>query len=333
MIHGISVTIAQSSGAKRIIRILFGVILVSGLFYHLLHVKTWNEWVLSYHTLAPVIIVWPLVLALLFSIPNWFLESLKWRIGLLEVKPLTHSESFFSVLRGVTGASITPARIGEYAGRMYNMNTVEERWISITTTFVGSIAQNIVTLYIGCVGVFYLLTQYSDHMIYRNYALLTLSLVSLIALMGLFFNAEFVVRLILEQLPIPRWKEWAKMIRVINSKTKSAILIYSLLRYTVYVIQYLLIAYAYDIPVMSLTSISVIAAILCIQSLIPLPATISMIARAEIALWLWASIGAGELNILFTTYTLWAINIMLPALVGYTTVWSCRRSDTRTSRG
>ncbi|MEX2590199.1 MAG: hypothetical protein WD334_08335, partial [Chitinophagales bacterium] len=58
------------------------------------------------------------LLGALFLMPvNWILESLKWKMLMQRIEPLTFTNSFRSVLSGVTFTMFTPNRIGEYAGR------------------------------------------------------------------------------------------------------------------------------------------------------------------------------------------------------------------------
>jgi len=59
-----------------------------------------------------------------------------------------------------------------------------------------------------------------------------------------------------------------------------------------------------------------IATIFLVQTGIPLPLAGSLLARAEIALFMWGTFDANELSILAATFGLFIINLALPALLG-----------------
>jgi hypothetical protein len=90
----------------------------------------------------------------------------------------------------------------------------------------------------------------------------------------------------------------------------------SLVRYGVYFIQYLLVLSSLHIEVKNWEVVSHLASIFLIQTLIPLPAFISVPARGEVAVLVWQNAGIHAAHALTATYTIWFINLIIPALVG-----------------
>ena len=59
-----------------------------------------------------------------------------------------------------------------------------------------------------------------------------------------------------------------------------------------------------------------IASIYLIQTGIPLPAFLSILARGELAVLVWSTLGIVELTALMATFILWFVNLIFPSLIG-----------------
>jgi hypothetical protein len=53
-----------------------------------------------------------------------------------------------------------------------------------------------------------------------------------------------------------------------------------------------------------------------LQTAIPLPPIVGLLARGEVALKIWGISSQNDLSILAATFTLWVINLIIPALIG-----------------
>ena len=97
---------------------------------------------------------WTVILLIFF---NWGFEAKKWQLLLRPVQSLSFSTALKSVLTGITFSINTPNRIGEYGGRILY---VEEgkRIKAISLSIAGSLSQLILTLFMGSIGLIYLLT-------------------------------------------------------------------------------------------------------------------------------------------------------------------------------
>jgi len=102
-----------------------------------------------------------------------------------------------------------------------------------------------------------------------------------------------------------------------NDKTLlTEVLIWSILRYAVYFTQYLLLLYYMGIENNFWILSSHVAGIYLIQTLIPLPAFLSVPARGEIAILVWQNVGISPIWALSVTYSLWILNLIIPAIIG-----------------
>ncbi len=259
-----------------------------------------------------------LILSIMLMPVNWFLESKKWQILMSPHVALSLNDALKTVLSGIALGIATPARIGEYGGRLLTSDPNHKPQV-ISATLLGSIAQNLCNVVMGLVFSYYFLKSifnvtYSDHITFSIAVGLQIGI-----LIFIYYKlpkvAKFVERFL-------KWKYFLK----ISSKLKSLdlytvpllnkIILISLLRYSIYFIQYLLILKFLGVQNDFLELSGGIASIYLIQTGIPLPAFLSILARGELAILVWSSLGIVELTALVATFILWFVNLIFPSLVG-----------------
>src|SRR5262249_38493522 len=97
---------------------------------------------------------WKLWLVLLLMPLNWGIEARKWQLALRPLGGIGYRNAFRAGFTGTTMASFTPNRKGEYLGRILYVKE-GQRIKAISLTMACSIAQLMVTLLIGLVGIAY----------------------------------------------------------------------------------------------------------------------------------------------------------------------------------
>ncbi|MBK8547119.1 MAG: flippase-like domain-containing protein [Saprospiraceae bacterium] len=125
------------------IKVVFGIGICFVLFFQI----TENEFISLFsgdNIKQPLL----LISCLLIMPLNWFLEALKWKSVLKPIVRLSLYESFKSIMSGVFIGIFTPARIGEYAGRLINLPE-NARIPSLGATFYNSIVQNGIHVVLG----------------------------------------------------------------------------------------------------------------------------------------------------------------------------------------
>ena len=260
---------------------------------------------------------WLLVVVLLAPV-NVALESLKWQGLIRSFSPLGFGRVFKAVLSGITIAIFTPNRVGEYGGRILYV-APENNWKAIIATLVGSLAQLLVILSAGLVG----LVVFSSHFLQTELNVLPL-LVSLttVVLAGMyfcFFNIDLLIPIV-KRIPfIHLLRRYFKHLLVLKHYGRGELweaLALSFLRYLTYSLQYYFLLKFYGIPASLLPGLAGIATIFFIQASLPLPPLMGLLARGEIALFVWGFFSADQVGILAATFTLFVINIAVPALLG-----------------
>ena len=247
---------------------------------------------------------------------NWLLESIKWRILILPWKQISKWDAMKAIYAGISVGLVTPARIGEYGGRLLLIKG-DDRTKSIPATLVSSIAQNISNIIGGYFGALIFCFCYFSVNRFVYIAGSILGLLVIIMLCALFFNIS---KLNLDWLN--RWK-WGKLLNkqahvlsLYDRSILNRVLTLSHLRYLIYCTQYVLILYFLGIELSVLAAFSGVAVIYLLQSGIPLPPMLSVVARGELAVIVWSLFTVNVGGILVATFGLWVINLVIPALLG-----------------
>ena len=247
---------------------------------------------------------------------NWLIESVKWRILILPWKNLTKIDAMKAIYAGISVGLVTPARIGEYGGRLLLIDG-EDRIKSIPATLISSIAQNISNIIGGYIGALIFCYCYFSFNRFVYIAGSILGLLVIIMLCALFFNIS---KLKLDGLN--RWwlgkllNKQANVISQYDRPILKRVLTLSYLRYLIYCTQYVLILDFLGLELSLLAAFSGVAVIYLFQSGIPLPPILSVIARGELAIVIWSLFTANVGGILVATFGLWVINLVFPALLG-----------------
>ncbi len=270
-----------------------------------------------FQQLSPGQLPWLIAAAILMPL-NWALETEKWRLLIRRFEPLPFLRAYKAVVCGITFSLFTPNRIGEYGGRILYVSP-ENNWKAVIATLVGSFSQLMVLIGCGVVGLYYTSTTFLSLDAYVSSAMLTTGAGFIALMLFCFYNVELII-------PFARKLPWPKflhafvrqftVLRHYTSKMLSAALLLSLMRYLVYSLQYYLMLRFLGIAPAFLPAMGIIASIYLLQTSIPLPPFMDLIARSNIAVYFWGFFSDNELAILTATFGLWILNLLAPALVG-----------------
>lgn len=259
-----------------------------------------------------------LILVVLLMPMNWLLESKRFQWLMSKFVSLTYIQSVEAILCGLSVASITPNRIGEYGGRIIALAPENNKY-GLLATFAGSIAQNLTNLVFGMLGATYFLAHYFQ---FNNAQLISTCIVVLIftlILCILYYRLDLLARVVGKISFIPYSR---KIYRALEETQKlgglllSKVIFLSSLRYLVYLSQYVLMLYAFNIDIPLIAAISGVALIYLIQSGLPIPPLFGIVARGEIALLIWGVFVQDDMVILSVTLLLWIINLIVPSFIG-----------------
>lgn len=252
-----------------------------------------------------------LFLAFLLMPINWLIEGIKWRIILKSLHAkVSLSKVVFSLLTGVSSSLFTPNRSGNFIGRMIWLPKRLQIEASVLTIY-GNVAQWIASMFFGAIG--FALFVHLDFPEISGWMWVIFYLLTTI-----------MVVLYLRPMVVPRfisrffWKksmEHAALVLQRNHQLKWQLLGLSLLRHSIFSIQYVLILSAFTIPV-NQELLYAVWTVYFLMTLAPSIAFGKLLVRENIAVFVLAGLIPNSAVILSCSLILWFINLSLPALLG-----------------
>lgn len=261
-----------------------------------------------------------LLAAFLLGVLNWSLESYKWKTLVNSIQEkFTFLDAMKGVFMGVFLGFMTPNRIGEFGGRLFKIKT-GFKIQALSLAFRGGLAQFITTFTLGLISTISLglicRIFTCPSFIKENVMYFVLFVITFVLIL-IYYNFNVVVNYISE---IPLLNKLIKFEYVnidVRKRVLTKIFLITVLRYLVYMHQYILLAYFFSIDVNYFFLFSAVSTMLLIQTLGPSFPLIDLPYRGIILLELLEQHTDNQLNILFVILLVWILNLVLPAIVGY----------------
>ncbi len=248
-----------------------------------------------------------LFLMVLALVPlNWYFEFQKWKITLKSLDSFSRKESIESFLSGIFSGFITPNFIGNFVGRvLYYPFKIRPKIILFT--LLASYSQFLTTITIG--ALFMLFYSSGNEFLSAQYhwIIFTFIVISWI----LYFTFE---KLQLYKIKFLAFFRHFKLYRP-NLSLKIQYIVFNLLRYIVFSVQYLLILNVF-LEEFNLGLIVPITAIYFWSTLIPNFIWGKLFLRESVALVVLFPIIDNVNIILLASFSLSLINQIIPAIVG-----------------
>jgi hypothetical protein len=251
-----------------------------------------------------------LIFALLFGFFNWALEALKWKKIIQKYEPVSFSLATKAVFSGATLSIITPNHIGDFAGRVLHLQILDKIKGSLATV-IGHTSQVLVTCIFGA----YALWVFGDIFFKFHWAFVTGIAFVLIALLA-YFKMGWLYKHISSVKLFSKLTPYLDVFGDFSSKELAQILLIAMLRYILFTSQYLLLLKFYQVEVPLLDAVACLAGTFFVQSVVPSFLLLEIGLRGASALWFFTLYSSNVTGILLAAYSLWMINMLLPALAG-----------------
>ena len=247
---------------------------------------------------------------------NWALEAMKWQVLVKPIEEVSFLESYKGVLAGLSLGFISPANLGDMAGRMLMVKN-ETRKRSLGAVFMGSSVQTYTTLFFGTIAfgyfIFYILPRTSFlYLIIFNFLILGLIL-GVILVQARQILSDFFLRVLwLQKLVL-----YFEIIYSYSSNTIIKALCFGILRYAVFTFQFQLIFLVFQIHLPLADSLMIINLIFLTKTIIPTFNFLTDLGVRQIsALYLFDFYGINHSVVIAAVFSLWLTNILLPVLGG-----------------
>ncbi len=263
---------------------------------------------------------WKFWVVILFVFVNWGMEARKWQLLMQPVQPMSFITAYKSVLSGVTLSLNTPNRIGEYGGRILFVNE-GNRLKAVTLSMAGGMAQLIITMLMGTLGLAYFLFNWDGtatlmnlHISWTRIFFFSSMLCTLIFIF-FFFRLYWLVRF-LEKIPYAdRFSKYINVLEAIDAKILLRLLSISFLRYVIFVFQYIFMLQLLHVEQNVLTGFWIVTVMFWVLTIIPSIAIAELGIRGTVAKALFAY-SSNTIGILTATFGIWFVNLFIPALIG-----------------
>ena len=262
-----------------------------------------------------------IILVIFMMFLNWFLESLKWRFLISSIEKISIMRSIRAVFSGITVSTFTPNRIGEYAGRVFCLEKAD-RIQGVLITIIGSMAQLVVTIIFGLTGILLLPNLMPEFELLLSdfvfaYPIMLFIIILLnVLLVTLFLNAS-VFSVVLSKIKLLKsFAKYNEVFAFYNYSDLLEVLLYSIARYVVFTTQFFILLQVFDIDVSYVDSMIFISTMLFIVYIIPSIAITEIGVRGSVALFLFSLVSGNTIGILSSTFVMWVINLLLPAMLG-----------------
>ena len=263
----------------------------------------WNQFSTQFHSLFFEISFYKWVILFLLMGANFIVESIKWK-NVVEDASISLLNALKGVLVGQTFAFFTPNRIGEYAGRTLYLKS-ENKLMGIAQLGWASYAQLLVTISIGTIALYFNINSYTG--IFGNkivWVKLGIPLIGFFAFVLFFYK-----------------KAWEGKFRFLNrvqidTNLKLNLLLLSLGRYFIFLLQYAWVASILKMSVPILPLLLTIAILFLLLSILPTISITELVIRGQLLLMLMSPIFSDKIAIISLSSIIWVVNFLIPSMIG-----------------
>ncbi|MBQ4548447.1 MAG: flippase-like domain-containing protein [Bacteroidales bacterium] len=261
--------------------------------------------------------IYLLIVTIILVPINIYLEGVKWKIQLKPIENISYYKSFLSIFTGLTAGMFFPNRMGNFLGRIFMMEN-GDRIKAAMVTIVGGMAQMIATVSVGLIATIFFVNKYL--------VLLTISIILIVAFLLLIYFNIHVLKYF--QFLIPKkfkekTKEYFDVFSLYDKKELLKILIISFLRYFIYTFQFVLLIWAFNIPLTYLNAMIPISFTYLLMMVIPFITITEIAIRGSVSILVfekWFIINgisnSLELMVFSASSLLWILNIAIPSIIG-----------------
>ncbi len=252
---------------------------------------------------------------------NWGIEAIKWQIQLAPLEKISFATAFKSVLAGCSITMITPNRVGEYGGRIFYVKE-ENRIDAIPLTILGSMSQLFVTLVVGAASLISML-YFSDTVFklssmpaYTTAVVLYLSIAAAVFLLLAYLRVSLIVKFLGKFRFLDKIVTHIILLNSFSRKQLLRILFLSFLRYSIFILQYILLLQAMQVHIDFVTAYKLIAIFYLLMAMAPTIGFTELPIRAAASVEVLQLYSSNVVGIQAATTAIFFINLVLPAIIG-----------------
>ena len=258
-----------------------------------------------------------ILLIFLLMFLNWTLEAFKWKYSIRKTERISFFKAFTAVWTGVTIGTVTPNRIGEFAGRIMFLKP-ENRKIAATQTLYGDLSQFITTIMFGIIGIsiFFATKSNNFNCTFSEISILVISFSALTISLLVFFyfnslihcisKIGFLKKILKSFTPSAKYK----------TREKLLILILSIVRYAVFSFQFFLAVRVLKIDINLIDCLTATSSMYLAVHLFPNIALAEPGVRISFSAIFFGAFTQSISGVAIASLIIYFINVLLPIFVG-----------------
>lgn len=246
-----------------------------------------------------------ILIMLLLSLLNWWLEILKWKTLVSSVSNISHIQATKQSLASLTASLLTPNRIGEYGAKaIYYSKHLRPKVLFLN--FLANASQMLMTILFGLTGLLILGNLFSIPLPSSKGLLAALGILTISVFFGVVFQKKW----------WPYFRKIENSFKRIPLGIKKETLLYAGLRYLVFSHQFYVFLLFFEVDLQYNIAMPLIFSMYLISSLIPGFVLFDWLVKGSVAVTLFRLFGVNDIVILSITASMWILNFALPAVIG-----------------
>lgn len=300
--------ISVSHKTKQFLVLIIKLLIVGGAFYFIYTQLVANDkldWEKFVSLLRKKLSLWNVVLILILTFLNRFLEILKWQNLVAVLKPISVGEAAKQVFGALTAGLFTPYNLGEYAGKALFFEKSHTKKI----VFLNLICNGVQMVLTGVFGVFGLLYFNAKFSVITTETVGILFGALIFGTVILFYTKRIKIKgYSLEKL-IHKISEIPRHIQHKNILLGTG-------RYLVFSHQFYLLFLIFDVQIPYLVIMSAIASVYLLAALLPTFQFLDFAVKGSIAVYFFHLLGVNEWIVVFISTLMSFLNTIIPAVIG-----------------
>ena len=259
-----------------------------------------------------------MALALVLMPLNMAFEARKWQKSVMPVEGVPFTKAFTAIFTGVTAGMMFPNRTGDFLGRIFILEK-GNRIKAAMLTFVGNIAQMLITVTLGSLACFFFLKW----AVY--WYILVILMIAIILGFLFYFNIRILIyfkRLIPKKWR-PRVENYMEIFGSFSKRDLARILLLAIAKYLVYSFQFVLLIWAFDVPLNYFEAMIPIMLTYLLMTVIPFITITEIAVRGSVCIYVFETwlTGLGvdtsySMMVFSASTMLWLYNLAIPAVIG-----------------
>lgn len=246
---------------------------------------------------------------------NWYLEAYKWKVLVDKFEKITVFRALRATFSGIIVSFFTPNRVGEFAGRILHISPTV-RIQAALATLIGSASQLMVTCIIGSLGFAYFLPTFLNLELPYTILLWIIAFIATGLLLQLFFHFGFLSKVLHHLRILDRFGKYVDVFKQYSSFELKKILLLSFLRYLVFAAQFVWLLQLMGVNLSFFFLAGLVSVVYLTLTVIPSIAITELPVRGSVAVFIIGQYSSEHLGILCAAFTLWFINLVIPAAIG-----------------